>query len=164
MGVMEAPSAARMLSGDRRHEYLAALADPDVKPNEAAQAVGLTGTKIRALRRRDHVFDQQCRDAERERKLNHAEDVVQEMRNRMAVSDRILEVEAATHGPLVDPDYRHLRRDRVKVDATVTGVVIQLPPDWQELPLDEKRRLRETIARMGGRVIEQGQSTTTEEE
>lgn len=155
MPQIHAPLADKMLTEKQRQEYLDALTDPSVTPDQAAKLIGLTGTKMRALRRRDPGWEMQCRDAEVERAANYADELVAEARARKDVSDRILEVELASHG---GPVYAHLRRDRVKVDAQVTGVVIQLDPSTlDQLPTEEKRQLRDALAKLGGRVIEQGQ-------
>jgi hypothetical protein len=90
-----------------------------VGPDLAARDLGTTGSRIKTLIKRDP--DYQARfEAAREAGNQHYEDRLRAQARLKALdptggSDRILEVELATH---VD-DYAHLRRDRVK--HTVEG-------------------------------------------
>ena len=152
------PTADEMLTPSQQAEYLEALADPDVTPDVAADKVGLTGTRMRALRKRDIGWDNRCREVEQDRKIARAVAVVEEAFSRGKVSDRILEVLLATYGPLVEPGFAHLRRDRMNVKTEITGIQIVLDADTlEQLPLEQKKQLRDTLAKLGGRMIEPGQ-------
>lgn len=85
-----------------------------VGPDLAARDLGTTGSRIRALIKRDPEYQARF-DAARETGNQHYEDRLRAQARLKALdpangSDRILEVELATH---VD-EYAHLRRDRVK--------------------------------------------------
>ena len=85
-----------------------------VGPDLAARDLGTTGSRIRALIKRDPEYQARF-DAARETGNQHYEDRLRAQARLKALdpangSDRILEVELATH---VD-EYAHLRRDRIK--------------------------------------------------
>ncbi len=158
-----APTVGRVLTGAQQTEYLEALADPDVTPDAAAKLVGMTGTKMRHLRKRDAAWNQRCLEVEDDRKIARAVAVVEEAHERGKISDRIFEVLLATYGPMVEPAFGHLRRDRMRVEQHTTGLVIHLDPGAIDaLPLAEKKKLRDALARAGGQItggpvqIEQG--------
>lgn len=124
------PVVDDLLPGDQRDRYLAMLRTR-VPPGVAAREFGLTGSQIRSLRRRDPEFDREFQEAWGEGENFYEERLAVEARLRATEgkSDRILEVELATHG---GPKYAHLRRDRMKVDANVHvdgAVVVAFTPD-----------------------------------
>lgn len=155
MPPIQLPMANDMLTPEQQTAYLEDLADPDITPDVAARNVGLTGTKMRGLRKRDHEWDARCRTVEEDRKMARAVAVIEEAHARGKVSDRILEVLLATYGPMVEPAFAHLRRDRMRADVNVTGIQIQIDRDsFDHLSLAEKKKLREILGALEARMIE----------
>lgn len=159
-----APDADEYLGPERRARYLDLVAQ-GIALSLAAREVACTGTQIRRLRKRDPVFGADVAAAIEEGRQHYADRLSSQARLRALdaekPSDRILEVELATHVP----GYEHLRRDRMKVEATVTANTIVLPfaltaDAIDQLPVEDRRRLRDAIAALsslGGRLLGQGE-------
>lgn len=94
-----------------------------VPPGVAAREFGLTGSQIRTLRRRDPEFAVEFDEAWGEGENFYEERLAVEARLRATEgkSDRILEVELATHG---GPKYAHLRRDRMRVEGRMEHALV----------------------------------------
>src|SRR5262245_18924513 len=146
--------ADAVLTSEQREQFLDALAN-GITNSLAARANGRTGTRLRALRRRDTQFGIECDMAEGEGYEEYRERLSAQARLRAlsGESDRMLEVELATHLP---GRYGHLRRDRVRIDAHLEHAVV-LPANLDEVPLEKLRQLREAIVEAGGTEIIDGE-------
>ncbi len=153
------PIVEDLLPADQRDAFLDMLREK-TPPGVAAREFGLTGSQIRALRRRDPEFDQQFRDAWGEGENHYEERLHVEARLRAieGKSDRLLEVELATHA---GPKYAHLRRDRVKFEGRMEHAVVLPPENLSLLTVDELQSFRQILAKIvegGGEIIE-GEAT-----
>lgn len=154
-GKSPVPMADEVLTAEQREAYLAsvrsgaglalsaaALGDPD-----------LTATKLRALRRRDPVFRAEVEEARAEAHEVYLDRLRATARLRATgaeVSDRMLEVELATH----DPAYQHLRRNRMTVDGSVRHVIGFDPEALDRLSEEQILALREIVVAMDGDVVD----------
>lgn len=133
--------------------YLKAIADGG-ELDVCARSVGSTGSRMKALRRRDTEFDERVADAIESGKITYQDRLRATARTRATKveggSDRILEVELATHVP----GYEHLRRDRLRHEGSIEHT-IRIPVDLIEsLDLEEAIALRNALAKLGGDVID----------
>lgn len=135
-------------------EDIAAFLDAVAEGERIDQAVAVLGptvtaTQVRRVAKRDPMFREAYEVAKREHKAAYARELRSAARDRKDTSDRILEVELATHVP----EYGHLRRDRVRHEGHVThGIVIQA--DLDSLPRETLERLRAVLIEAGGEIIE----------
>lgn len=151
-GIHPAPTAEEALGEERIVAYLDAVRAGGGL-DLAARAIEETGTSIRRLRRRDAGFRERVEEAERDAQRVYRDRLRASARQRATTpgegfSARILEVELATHVP----GYEHLRRDRVKVDASVE-TSFTLPADL-DAPLEKLLALRALILELGGEVVD----------
>lgn len=121
---------------------------------------GITASMIRAYRHREPAFDERCREAQQAGQLAYQDRLRTQSRSRAtdreAPSDRMLEVELATHVP----EYAHLRRDRVAVDARLRHelAITFDPARLDELPPEQLRALRDVLAALDGDVVIEGKA------
>jgi len=111
------PTARDLFTDEQIEEFLA-LIRQGIGRHLAAQRIGATGSLIRSLCReaRDPWFAKRFAEAVEEGREFYEERLRAESRTRaLDSSDRMLEVELATHVP----EYVHLRRDRMKVNGSV---------------------------------------------
>lgn len=156
-----APSPnARDLFTEAQIEEFLGLIRQGIGRHLAAQRIGATGTQMRTLCRRDRdpQFAEVYEAAVEEGKAFYQDRLEAEVRQRaLNQSDRLLEVELATHVPR----YAHLRRDRVQVNGKIEhehALVLQLNPDVLDTwPLDKLLALRETLAELGGGLVVDGE-------
>jgi hypothetical protein len=147
--------ADEVFTDEQLDEYLESIRR-GVGADLAARAIGTTGTMMRRLRKRDPVFASRYQEAYDEGREHYRERLRAQARLRALnadnPSDRILEVELATHVP----GYEHLRRDRMKVDGRIEhGVILTLDPAALDaLPLDKLVALRELLEEAGGGIID----------
>ena len=121
----------------------------------AAQSINATGRLMRSLCRaeRDPAFAARYEEALEDGKRFYPQRLEAESRARaLAGSDRMLEVELATH----HPDYAHLRRDRFQVNGKIDhehAFVIKLDPaildQWPEEQLDAALATLDALASGG---------------
>lgn len=146
------PNALEALTDEQRTTYLEAIID-GVRSDHAADLVGKTATWMRALRKRDKEWDAAFWQARRQSKEDYPDELRATARElALAGNVSLLLMELATYSE----DHRHLRRDRVKVDATLTGIVIQIPDPatLDAMPVEEKKQLRALLGKLGGGVVE----------
>lgn len=151
-GKTPVPLVEDVFSEEQIEEYLAAVAQ-GVGPDLAARALGVTGTRMRALARRDPGFAARLGDAKAEGYALYQDRLRGTARTRATGepgSDRILEVELATHVP----GYEHLRRDRVKVDARLEHAIVLDPGALDAMPVEKLTQLRELLVDLGGEIID----------
>lgn len=110
----------------------------------------LTGTQIRRLLKRDQELWARVEETIEAAKLAYRDTLRAEARTRARSSDRLLEVELGTHVP----EYDHLRRDRVKVDARIEHAIVIDPGRLDALPTEKLIALRDILAELGGDVID----------
>lgn len=148
------PAVGDLLPGDARERFLELLRDR-TPPGVAAREFDLTGSQIRSLRRRDPEFDQQVSDAWGEGENYYEERLHVEARLRAieGKSDRILEVELATHG---GTKYAHLRRDRMKVEGRMEHALVVDPSKLSLLSDTELRAFERALAKLSddGEVVD----------
>lgn len=120
----------------------------------AARAIGSTGTVMRRLRKRDEAFRERFDEAYGEGQEHYRDRLKAQARRRalnaMNPSDRILEVELATHVP----GYEHLRRDRLRHEGRIEHAITLDPALLDSLPIEELIALRDTLAKLGGEIID----------
>ena len=147
-----APNADEYLGPERRARYLK-LVSEGIALSLAAREVGCTGTQLRRLRKRDEEFGREVAEAIEEGRQHYADRLSSQARLRALdaerPSDRILEVELATHVP----GYEHLRRNRIEIDGRMEHAIL-MPPGWLEEAPDE---VLTWLAARGGEVIEDGE-------
>jgi hypothetical protein len=149
------PVVEDLLPGEQRERFLAMLRTK-TPPGVAAREFGLTGSQIRGLRRRDPDFDSAFADAWGEGENYYEERLAVEARLRATEggSDRILEVELASHG---GPKYAHLRRDRVKLEGRMEHAVVIDPSRLANLSLEELKAFERALAKIvegTGEIVE----------
>lgn len=150
--------ADELLTDGERESFLDSLRQ-GITQGLAARAVGLTGTKMRACRRRDPVFAAECVQAESEGEEFYRERLSAAARLRALAADdswspRILEVELATHIP---EKYAHLRRDRLTVDGRIQHGIVIDPAVLETMPLDRLLMFREFLREIGGGQVQDGE-------
>lgn len=124
------PTAREMFTEEQIATFLD-LVRQGIGRHLAAQRIQSTGRQMRALARpeRDPQFAAEYEAAYEEGQVFYRERLKAEARTRaLDGSDRLLEVELATHVE----DYAHLRRDRVRVNGTIQhehAVTINLDPN-----------------------------------
>lgn len=138
---------------DEVEKYLTALRDGG-ELDVAARAIKSTATRMKRFCDRDPEFAEAVEAAVAEGKITYRDRLRATARTRATAleggSDRMLEVELATHVP----GYEHLRRDRVRHEGNVEHT-IRIPIDEiEQLDLDEAIALRNALAKMGGAVID----------
>ncbi len=149
------PMPDEVFTAEQLDDYLESIRR-GVGADLSARAIGTTGTVMRRLRKRDPSFAARYEDAYDEGREHYRERLRAQARLRALnadnPSDRILEVELATHVP----GYEHLRRDRMKVDGRIEhGVTIALDPAALDaLPLDKLLALRALLEEAGGGIID----------
>lgn len=148
-----APDADEYLGPERRAKYLDLVAQ-GIALSIAAREVDCTGTQIRRLRKRDPVFGAEVTAAIEEGRQHYADRLSSQARLRALdaekPSDRILEVELATHVP----GYEHLRRDRMRLDATVRHGIIAVPPEaFDRMAPDRLALLMELLSELGSGIV-----------
>jgi hypothetical protein len=150
-----APMAADLFSEaeiETYLEYVAAGHSHDV----CARMIGTTGTVMRRLRRRDPVLAERYVQAREDGQGAYQEHLRKQARrralSRLNPSDRMLEVELATHVP----EYRHLRRDRIRHEGNVRHehAIVFDPSRLEELTDDQLLALRESLSVLGGEIVE----------
>jgi len=131
METLPAPTALDLFTQEQLDEFLGLIRD-GIGRHVAARRIGATGTTMRRLANpsRDPEFAAAYEAAEEEGAAFYRDRLRAEARSRaLGGSDRMLEVELASHG---DPElYGHLRRDRMRVNGTVQhehAVTIALDP------------------------------------
>ena len=146
------PTVDDLLPGEDRYRFLGLLARR-TPPGIAAREFDLTGSQIRSLRRRDPEFDAECSDAWGEGENYYEERLSVEARLRAieGKSDRILEVELATHG---GPKYAHLRRDRMRVEGRMEHALVVDPAKLSLLSESELRAFERALAKLSDDVID----------
>lgn len=141
-----------LLTAEQRETYLEALREGET-PAAAAELIGFTGTKLRGLRRRDDAWAAQVREALADGRDEYVEKLSAAARARALDderrSDRLLEVELATHVP----GYEHLRRDRMHLDGKIEHGIV-LSPGWIEEAPDA---VLEWLAARGAAAIDAGE-------
>lgn len=116
----------------------------------AAVNIGSTGSLMRRYIDREPAFARAVEEAVADGKLAYEERLRGTARARATNldngSDRILEVELATHVK----GYEHLRRDRMKLDGKIAHehAIVLDPSMIERLPLEQLVALREILARM----------------
>lgn len=146
------PLPEDVLSGEEIEEYLSAVAS-GAGLDLAARSVGMTGTRMRRLARRDPVFQERVDAASAEATLLYADRLrasARQLATRPEPVPRILEVELATHVP----GYEHLRRDRMKIDGRVEHSIVFDPSTLDLLTDAQKAALEDALIAMGGEVID----------
>lgn len=145
------PFARDDLSRDRLDEFFRLLRlGMELEVAARADEVGSTGTQMGLYRKREPAFDAQVDEALEAGKTYYRDRLRATARTRATAleggSDRILEVELATHVP----GYEHLRRDRVKVDGRIAHEhAIVLDPGMLELlPTEKLLALRDILAEL----------------
>lgn len=127
--------------------------------------VGSTGTEMRRFRQREPEFDRRVTDTMAEGKLAYQDRLRSQARaratDRANPSDRMLEVELGTHVG----EYGHLRRDRVQVDGKIRHeLAISFDPAALDaLPIEQRRSLREILAKLDGDVVVDGKARPARE-
>lgn len=123
----------------------------------AARRIGATGSQMRALARpeRDPEFAALYDAAEKEGQAYYEDRLKGEARSRaLGGSDRLLEVELATHAS----GYEHLRRDRVKVNGTIEhehAIVLKLDAAVLDTwPREKLLAFRDALTELEGGVID----------
>lgn len=131
----------------------------------AAAGIDSTATAIRAYRRREPAFDEQVVKAIDDGKLAYQDRLRTTSRARATNatngSDRMLEVELATHVP----EYAHLRRDRLQVDGKVRHefAIAFDPAALAALPVEKLRELREILSALDGDIVIEGKARPARE-
>lgn len=155
-GHSEVPAAEDVLSEAERETYLDALRG-HVGLDLAARTIGRTGTFMRRLRRRDAVWREQVEAAEEEgmavyRDRLRATAALRATSDRdNGGSDRLLEVELATHVG----GYEHLRRNAIRIDQQTSGVILHLDPArLDELPREQLEALLVALEGLGGGIVD----------
>lgn len=145
-----------MFSEEQLDTFLADIAQ-GIGRAMAARRIGSTGSAMRALcnPERDPEFAARYRDAEAEGRVFYEDRLKAEARTRaLGGSDRLLEVELATHAP----EYEHLRRDRVRVNGTIEhehALVLKLDAAVLDTwPREKLLAFREALAELDGGVID----------
>lgn len=140
------PTVAELLTPEQREEFLGSLRE-GIPHGLAARAVGHTGTKLRAARKRDPEFRAEVEAAIAEGDQHYEDRLRAEARVRaLGGSDRLLEVELATHAA----GYEHLRRNRLEVEGMLRHG-IALPDGWLESAPDG---LLEWLATLDADVVD----------
>lgn len=154
----EAPTpTARELFTEEQIQAFLTLIREGIGRNLAAREIGATGRLMRSLARpqRDPQFADEYAEAEAEGKAFYEDRLRSESRIRaLGGSDRLLEVELATHVE----EYGHLRRDKMQVSGTVHAehrLVISLDPArLDELPVERLREIEAALADLDGEIID----------
>lgn len=145
------------LSRDRLDEFFRLLrTGAELELAARADAVGSSGTRIRRYIDREPAFRADVEAALAEGYSVYQDRLRSTARTRATAleggSDRILEVELATHVP----GYEHLRRDRVKVNGTIHhehAIVID-PAVIETLPIEKVQALREVLAAIDANTVD----------
>lgn len=151
---------------DQMATLMRALGD-GVALDVAARALGesVTGTQLRRYMQREPAFDAQVRETMAAGKLAYQDRLRMRSRGRATdaenPSDRMLEVELATHVP----EYAHLRRDRLQVDGKVRHefAIAFDPASLDALPIEERRKLRDILAALDGDIVVDGKARPARE-
>jgi len=153
----KAPKADQLWTPEQETEFLAQLAQ-GIGPHLAGPAtLEMTASQIRGVASRDEGFRERYANARAEGRRFYRERLRAEARTRALAdkSDRMLEVELATHVAEDDedgPGYGHLRRDRGRIEATIRHeheLVIRLDRSAVEaMPLDELKAFRDKLAQL----------------
>lgn len=128
-----------------------------VGPIEAArEQLDMSGSAARSLMKRDPYWHGRYLEAKDEWSRGLGDRLDEEATHRATDggSDRMLEVQLATHSPA----HAHLRRDRQRMDHIHSGLVVTLPAQdvLDGMSVEEKRELLAALRRLGGDVIEAG--------
>lgn len=121
-----------------------------------SDGVGSTGTRMRRYMAREAAFRADVEEALAEGQETYRDRLRSTARTRATAleggSDRILEVELATHVP----GYEHLRRDRMRVNGTIHhehAIVID-PAVIETLPIEKVQALREVLAAIDANTVD----------
>lgn len=148
-GKTPVPLPAEVLSAEQIGTYFEAVRK-GTGLDVAARQIGMTGTRMRRLAKRDPEFQARLDEALVDARAEYRDELRAEARVRTKVSDRILEVELGTHVP----EYDHLRRDKVKIDARVEHAIVIPPEALDALDTEKLVLLRDLLAELGGDIID----------
>lgn len=137
------------LSRDKLDEFFRLLrSGAELELAARADEVGSTGIRMRRYMAREPAFKAEVEEALDAGLAFYRDRLRSTVRTRATTleggSDRLLEVELATHVP----GYEHLRRDRLKVDGRIThehSIVLD-PAVLDLLPTDKLLALRDILA------------------
>lgn len=147
------PLAADLLSEEEQQAYLDAIERGDGRAL-AARSIGRTATEMRRLYRRDDVWRSRVDGALDEQRETYVEELRSHARTRaLGGSDRLVEVELATHVP----GYEHLRRDRLKVDGRVEHAITFDRERLDALSDQELDTMVRLLRRLDGDMIVDGE-------
>lgn len=152
-GESPVPQVWDVISEEDRGKYLEALRDGkglDI----AAREIGYTATRMRRFSNRDATWRDLVQAAYAEGQEHYRDLLRDASRTRaLEVSDRMLEVELGTHVP----GYEHLRRNRLQLDANVSGQVVVLnldPAHLDSLSEEQLAQAEAALALLGGEIID----------
>lgn len=152
-GKSEVPQIWDTISEADRGTYLEALRDGDGL-DIAARKIGYTATRMRRFANRDAQWRELVQAAYDEGQEYGRDLLRQAARTRgLEVSDRMLEVELATHVP----EYAHLRRNRLEVDAQINSrsLVINLDPSALDAMSEEElAQVEAALVKLGGEIVD----------
>lgn len=114
------------------------------------RGVPRTSTFVKRVLRRDEGLWERFEEALATGRIAYREKLRGLAEDRAETSDRILEVELATHVP----EYDHLRRDRVKVDARVEHAIVFDPSGLDRLTTEELVALRDLLGKLDGEIVD----------
>lgn len=156
MAHAETPTAKDLFSEEQIETFLADI-EQGIGRAMAARRIGTTGRMMRSLARpeRDPEFAARYAEAEKVGREFYEDRLRAESRTRaLAGSDRLLEVELATHVE----DYRHLRRDRVTHEGRIDvehAIVLKLDAAVLDTwPREKLLAFREYLAELEGGVVD----------
>lgn len=152
-GIHPVPMASEMFSDDDLHLYFTAISE-GIGADLAARRIDSTGTVMKRLRNRDPEFAARYEESREQGQEHYRDRLAAQARlralDRESPSDRMLEVELATHVP----GYEHLRRDRVRHEGTVEHTHVLTPAQIEELDEDDLNALIRILSKATGAVID----------
>lgn len=145
------------LSRDKLDEFFRLLrTGAELELAARADDVGSSGLRMRRYMDREPAFKAEVEAALAEGYSLYRDRLRSTVRTRATAleggSDRLLEVELATHVP----GYEHLRRDRVKVSGAILhehAIVID-PAVIETLPIEKVQALREVLAAIDANTVD----------
>jgi hypothetical protein len=150
-----APLARELFTEEQIAEFLSLIRE-GISRHVAARRIGTTGTVMKRLARpnRDPVFAREYAEAYAEGRAFYEARLEAESRQRaLNGSDRMLEVELATH----HPKYAHLRRDRVSIKGQIDhehSLVLNLNPAVLDTLPEEKLLELRRLIELGGELVD----------
>lgn len=152
-GESEVPFVEDVHSPKEMNAYLSALRD-GAEEDIAARSIRSTATRMRRFTNRDPEWKALVEDAILRGKETYRDRLRGTIRARATAltggSDRLLEVELATHVP----GYEHLRRDRVRHEGNV-DVSFRFPVEAiSDLTKEEALAVKRALAKMRGDVVD----------